>query len=302
MRSRSLFRGVFWSLIAVLLVFHLVAGWVFSGRIIDEGFTPNPDPIVVSQGDYTLSEVTYRSELGQFDAFYLPATGRTWVIHVHGLNATPAEPEPIFAALQGAGYPQLSIAYRNDEGQPADPSGYFQYGVTEWQELLGALEFARDNGAEDVVFAGYSTGAGHALSFVYRHNFDDIAGVITDSANIDMGSTIDYRGSLEDLAFGIPMPPTVAWVAKFFASLRININWKAIDYVEKSKRSLHVPVLAIHGTADDSIPISESEDLAEAQPDLVDLWEVEGAGHVGSFDTDHDGYVAHVLAFLQEVG
>jgi pimeloyl-ACP methyl ester carboxylesterase len=282
-------------------VVHAVAGWVFSSRIIDEGFTPNPDAVVVPNGEYELVEVTYASPVGDFDAWHLPASGDTWVIHVHGLNATPAEPEPLFAALQEAGYPQLAITYRNDEGQPDDPSGYFRYGSAEWEDILGAVEYARANGSRRIVLAGYSTGASHALSYVYRNNFDDTAGVITDSANIDVGSTIDHRGSLEELAFGIPLPPTVTAVAKFAASLRIDINWKSLDYIDKASRSLRVPVLAIHGTEDESVPIGQSIDLAATQPDLVELWQVEGAGHVESFQTDYDGYISRVLAFLQSV-
>jgi pimeloyl-ACP methyl ester carboxylesterase len=149
------------------------------------------------------------------------------------------------------------------------------------------------------VFAGYSTGASHALSFVFRHNFDDIAGVITDSANVDLGSTIDFRGSQEQLPLlPFQVPPTMAWVAKFFTSLRIDVNWKSLDYIEKSERSLQVPVLAIHGTADESVSVEQSIALEAAQPDLVDLIQVEAAGHVESFDVDYDGYVAAVLDFL----
>jgi hypothetical protein len=302
MSAKSVFRGVFWGLIALLLVVHIVGGWQYSNRIIDEAFTPDPGPVTLPDGDYELVEVTYRSALGEMDAWYLPSPGTTWVIHIHGLNATPAQPEVLFQPLQEAGYPQLAITHRNDENQPADPSGYHQYGSTEWEDVLGAVEFARENGAREIVFAGYSTGASHALSYVFRHNFDDIGGVITDSANIDFGATIDYRGSQEKLPL-IPLdvPPTMAWVAKFLTSLRIDVNWRSLDYVEKAERSLRVPVLAIHGTDDDSIPIDQSLELQEAQPDLVDVFEVEGAGHVESFDTDFDGYLAAVLAFLEEV-
>jgi pimeloyl-ACP methyl ester carboxylesterase len=303
MSARNVFRGIFWSLIAALLFVHVVGGWIYSNRIIDEGFTPDPNPIVVPEGPYELDQVTYETDLGPMDAWYLPASGTTWVIHIHGLNATPAEPAVLFPALQNAGYPQLAITYRNDEGEPADPSGYFRYGATEWQDVLGAVEYAKANGAEDVVFMGYSTGASHALSFAYRHNFDEIAGIIIDSGNIDMGATVDYRGSLEKLPLiPVHVPRTMTWVAKFFTSLRINVNWKSIDYIDSAKRSLRVPVLAIHGTDDESIPIDQSIDLADAQPDLVELYAVEGAGHVDSFNTDFDGYVSHVLAFLDEVG
>lgn len=302
MSGQSLFRGIFWGLIAVVVFAHIGGGWHYSNRIIGEEFTPDPDPVVVPNGDYALSEVTYRSDLGEMGAWYLPAPGTTWVIHVHGLNATPAEPEVLFQALQEAGHPQLSITYRNDENQPADPSGYHQYGATEWEDILGAVEFARDNGAREIVFAGYSSGASHALSYIFRHNFDDIGGVILDSPNIDLGWTVDFRGSQEDLPV-LPMsvPPTMAWVAKFFTSLRIDVNWKTLDYIERAERSLRVPVLVFHGTADDSTPIEQSITLEENQPELVDLIQVEGAGHVDSFNADFDRYLDEVLAFLQGV-
>lgn len=303
MSSRSVLRGIFWSLVALALVVHVAGGWLYSSRIIDEAFTPSPNPIVTPNGDFDLVEVTYSAEVGDMDAWYLPAAGPTWVVHIHGLNATPAEPEVLFGPLQEAGYPQLSIAYRNDEGQPPDPSGYFQYGAEEWEDVLGAVEYAKANGADDVVFMGYSTGASHALSFAYRHNFDEIAGIIIDSGNIDLGSTIDYRGSLEDLpVIPISVPPTMTWVAKFFTSLRIDVNWKTIDYIDGAERSLRVPLLAIHGTDDESIPIEQSIALSEAGPEYVEVWEVEGAGHVDSFNTDPEGYLSHVLAFLAEVG
>lgn len=302
MSGRNVFRGIFWILVAVVFFAHVVGGWAYSSRIIDQAFTPNPGAAEVPRGDYQLSEVTYRSSLGEMDAWYLPSPGTTWVIHVHGLGATPAEPEPLFSTLQEAGYPQISIAYRNDANQPADPSGLYQYGVTEWEDLSGAVTFARDNGAQEIVFSGYSSGASHVLSYVFRHDFDYIAGVIVDSANIDLGSTIDFRRSQEDLSvIPLSIPPTVAWVAKFFTSLRIDVNWRSLDYIDKAERSLRVPVLAFHGTEDESIPISQSAALEEAQPELVELVRVEGAGHVGSFETDLDGYTAAVLAFLQEV-
>ncbi|HJQ76900.1 MAG TPA: prolyl oligopeptidase family serine peptidase [Acidimicrobiia bacterium] len=303
MSGRRIFRGILWGLLALVLVVHVLGGWMYSDRIIDEDFTPAPAAAVIPVSDEVeLVEVQYESPLGIMDAWHLPASGDTWVIHIHGLNATPVQAQPLFAALQQAGYPQLSITYRNDEGQPTDPSGYHRYGTAEWEDVGGAVDFALANGAREVVFAGYGTGASHALSYVFRHNLDEIAAVITDSAHIDVGSTIDYRGTLEKLpVVGLEVPTTMAWVAKFFTSLRIDVNWKTLDYVDRAQRSLRVPLLAIHGTADESVPIAQSIALDQAQPDLVQLEQFEGAAHVGSFNTDHDRYVSTVLAFLDDV-
>ena len=302
MRSNNFFRNIFWGLVALLFVFHVAGGWYYSSRIIEEALVPSPGVIEEPSGGYIVEQVSYQSDVGDLDAWYMPASGSTWVVHVHGLNATPAEPEVLFEPLQEAGYPQLSLTYRNDEGQPADPSGYHRYGATEWADMLGAMEYARANGAEGVVFAGYGAGASHVLSFAYRHAFDDLVGIILDSPDIDFGATIDYRASIEQLPL-IPanVPVTVSWVAKFFTSMRADVNWKSLDYIDRSTRSLRVPVLAMHGAADDSVRVEQSQELAEAQPDTVRLVLFEEAGHVASFDSEFDRYLSEVLAFLSSI-
>jgi hypothetical protein len=246
--------------------------------------------------------VVYPTELGDMLAWHLPAVGATWVIHVHGKGATPAEAENLFAPLQQAGYPQLAISYRNDDGQPEDPSGYYQYGATEWEDVAAAVDFARANGADDVVLSGFSTGGAHILSYLYRHDIDDVKGAVLDSPNLDLGEAVDYAASMRDMpVIPINVPITVSWVAKFMTSLRIGVNWKTIDYVARAQESLRVPVLIHHGTDDKTVPYKVSEELEDASPDLVTLIPAQGADHVGAYDADPSGYVDSVLAFLAEV-
>ena len=303
MKLRITFWGVFWTLIGLALIFHVAGGWYFSSELIADGFEIDADELVPVTGDYELEEVSYATPVGAMAAWYLPAEGTTWVIHVHGKGATPAEAEPMFAPLQDAGYPQLAITYRNDDGQPQDPSGYYQYGATEWEDVAGAVDYALANGAEEIVLNGYSSGGAHVMSFMYRQSLDTVKAVMLDSPNIDLSETVDYAASQRELPL-LPfnVPPTLSAVAQFFTSLRISVNWKSLDYVERSAVSLRQPVLVHHGTADLTVPISESIELAETQPDLVELIQVEGADHVGSFDADPDKYIAEVLGFLQEVG
>jgi uncharacterized protein len=303
MGLRSFLRGLFWTAVGLAVVFHLLGGWYFSGVLIEDAFVTDPDPVVLATGDFQLEEVTYATPMGGMDAWYLPAPGSTWVIHVHGKGATPAEGEHLFPVLQEAGYPQLSLTYRNDEGQPEDPSGHYQYGATEWEDIAGAMEHARMNGATNVVFLGFSTGGAHILSFAYRHNLDRVKGIILDSPNLDMSETVDFAASKRELPL-LPfnVPPTLSATAKFMTSLRIGVNWRSLDYVSRAEGSLRVPVLVIHGTDDETIPVSSSVRLAETAPDLVGLVQFTGAGHVGSYESDSDRYLAEVLNFLQEVG
>ncbi len=303
MTSRSFFKGLLWTLVALVLVFHVAGGWYFSGVLIDDAFVPDPDPIEMpaSAGDLGIEEVTYESPLGEFDAWYIPASGDTWVIHVHGKGATPAEAEPLFEPLQEAGYPQLSITYRNDEGQPADPSGYYQYGVTEMHDVAGAVDYALESGASGVVLYGYSTGGAHVMSYAYRNAVGSVRGLILDSGNLDMGNTVDTEAARRDLPV-IPatVPPTLSWVAKFITSLRMGVNWQTINYIAQAE-ALRAPTLLIHGDADETIPVDQSRRFAEAAPDRARLVVFEGSGHVDSVVDDPDRYLSEVLSFLQSV-
>jgi hypothetical protein len=298
-RLRITLWGIVWTLIALAIVFHLAGGWYFSEELIEDGFDPEPDPITLVQGDYELEEVSYTSPLGSMDAWHIPAEGTTWVIHVHGLGATPAEAEPLFAPLQDAGYPQLSIAYRNDEGQPADPSGHYQYGATEWEDVSGAADLALASGAETLVLSGFSTGAAHVMSFLSREPREAVIGVLLDAPNVDFGRTVDYAAGQRELPLiPVAVPPTLSATAKFLTSLRIGVNWKLLDYVADADETVRQPVLIHHGTEDLSVPLETSIDLAAVNPDLIRLIQVEGAGHIESYDIDRQGYVDSVLGFL----
>lgn len=302
MSARSLFRGLFWTLVALALVFHVAGGWYLSDEVIEDWFVPNPSPIAAPSGDYRLVEVTYEGPLGEMDAWHLPGSRSTWVIHVHGRGTTPAEAEHLFAPIQDAGYPQLAITYRNDDGQSSDPSGYYRYGSTEWEDIEAAMAFAQDNGATGVILSGFGAGASHVLSFAFKNNPDIIKGLVLDSPNANIGEVIEFGASKREIP-GVPIfvPPSVTWVAKFITSLRIDVNWKTIDYVERADTSLRRPVLIHHGVEDETVPVSQSISLVEAAPDLVDLIQVKGAGHVETYAGDPERYVEEVLGFLRQV-
>lgn len=299
MTLRSFVRTLFWSLIALAIVFHVAGGWYFSGELIEDAFVLDGDSIEVPSGDYELEVVEYETELGPMDAWYLPANGDTWVIHVHGLGATPAEAEPMFQPLQDAGYPQLAITYRNDQGQPEDPSGYYQYGTTEYEDVSDAVEYAVAQGAEKIFFNSYSTGAAHTLGFMFREFQDRVIGAHFDAPNIDFGETVNHAASQRELPLiPVAVPESLSAVAKFMTSLRIGVSWDSLDYVETSATSLQTDVLVHHGTADLRVPIETSIDFVDAVPGSVHLIQVQGAGHIESYDADPEKYVDEVLNFL----
>jgi dipeptidyl aminopeptidase/acylaminoacyl peptidase len=66
---------------------------------------------------------------------------------------------------------------------------------------------------------------------------------------------------------------------------------------------LEVPILLIHGDADDRVPISHSRDFAEAlheAGDIVELAEFPGMGHFEVLDPQHESWT-RTVAFLDRV-
>lgn len=259
-----------------------------------------PDDFATALGlDLDAQDVEYQSPLGPMDAVFIPGSSDTWAVLVHGKNANPREAMRLGAELSTAGYPVLAITHRNDRDQPADASGFHRYGVTEWEDLEGAVDYALAQGAERVVLGGLSTGGAVILSFLENSDrASAIAGVVLDSPNIDFGATVSHVAARRKLPLiGLPVPSSLTWVAKTIGSLRFRVDWDSIDYISRAD-SLKTPILIVHGTEDPSVPIETSRELAASRPDLVTLVEFEGAKHVQSWNLDQERYREEVVTFV----
>lgn len=250
-----------------------------------------------SSAGLTARPAVYETPLGPMDAWEVDGDDRRWVIHVHGKGVTPREAIRLLRPLAASGYHQLAISYRNDPGEPSDPSGLYQYGHTEWEDLSGAISYALDHGASEIILAGYSTGGAIISSYLLRTSGGPVVAAVLDSPNLDMAETVALHASRRSLPFGIPIPPTLTAVARAFAALRIDVNWETIDYTSRAER-IRVPVLVVHGTADDWVPVETSRHFAEANPGKVTLVEFPGAGHVESWNSDPVRYEGVVLDFV----
>jgi len=300
-----IWRGFLVVLAVAVLAAHVLGGWYFSGEIVDRVFTPPaaaseiPDSWMFAtpqEAGLDVTEIQYDSPIGPMDAWVVDGTRSEWIIHVHGRAAGREEALRAMVFLDEAGYHQMAITYRNDPGQPVDASGEYRYGVTERDDLAAAVEYAREQGATDIVLYGYSTGAAISMAYAIRQPIGSVSAMIFDAPNIDLEETVDFEASQEELA-GLPLPFTVTATAKFFAALRSDINWRTFDYVDRSA-ALSMPVLVFHGTEDLTVPLETSRQLAEARSDLVRFEVVEGAGHVQSYNADPASYRLQVLDFL----
>jgi pimeloyl-ACP methyl ester carboxylesterase len=252
-----------------------------------------------------VSEVTYQSPQGRFAAWFVPGkhlTARTWAILVHGKGGSRTEMFRMTRATLAAGLPSLDITYRNDAGQPRDPSGYYQYGITEWRDLEGAVAYAGDHGAERVVLGADSMGGSIVASYL-RHRDSGptpmpVTAVVLDAPMLDFGTTISFGARQLEVPVLGHIPESLTWIAKKIAAARYDVDWAALDYLSDTSW-LTMPALVFHGTADKTVPIATSRELAEDKSRLVTLVETSGVEHVRSWNADPTSYDARIRRFLR---
>jgi uncharacterized protein len=249
-----------------------------------------------------VTDVTYQTPIGPMGAWLVEPNGEAssrWAIHLHGWRNDRREAIRTLNTFAEAGMTSLVVEYRNDQGAPADPTGHYRFGRSEWADVGAAVDYALAAGADDVVLVGYSTGAAAILAFLEQSaRRDAVAGVVFDSPNIDFGRAVKNNAAHRKLVGPVPLPPTLTAVAMWIADLRFDVGWKAIDYAGDT---VDVPGLVFQGSEDGTVPPSVAADFAAANPDTVTLIET-GADHVASWNENPDRYEAALAGFLASLG
>lgn len=240
-------------------------------------------------------EITYDAPLGPTRAWVVPGgDGRRWAVMCHGWTAERRELVRLLPAFHRQGFTSMVIDYRNDIGAPLDPSGRYRFGLSEWEDLEAAVGLVPDS-VGNVVLAGCSTGGALVMRFLEKSSLAGrVDAVVLDAPNIVLADTLRH-------ATDSPVSQQMFRVGLWLAELRWQVGWAAADYVSRAEQILRVPALVFHGTADGTVPLSESQQLAARVPHLVELVETENAGHVMSWNADPDRYEAILEGFLGRI-
>ncbi len=257
--------------------------------------------VFVYQGDpestlgVAYEDVRISSQVGPLPAWFVAGQRMTWVLIIHGYNATREQSLCILPLLVNLGFPVLNISYRNDPGAPPSFDHLYHLGDTEWQDVEASVRYARGHGAVDIVLYGWSMGGCMVETFLQRSSYaTQVRAVILDSPILSW-----HAATIRLMHDMIHVPLWFLNVVEWIIARR-GINFSALNYLHLAHQRT-LPTLLFHGSIDTLAPVTSSDTFAQACPDLITYQRVNGVDHAQEWNADPQAYEDALKTFLTRV-
>ncbi|TIH33800.1 alpha/beta hydrolase [Subtercola vilae] len=228
-----------------------------------------------------------------------------WAIHVHGIRTTKMNAVRTVPPFQSSGATSLVVSYRGDGEGPSTGQSGAMLGLTEWEDVEAAIDYAINNGARRIVLVGWSMGASVVLLAAERSAHNGlIAGILLVSPAVEWRTIMSYRAQ----KMGIPLPRLCSRLAELvlstpglcrLAGLAAPIDFTMLDWTHPGR--VTVPVFAVHSDGDQTIPLQLSRTFADNNPDLVDLHITADADHSWEYNVGPENFNQAIQAWAEMI-
>lgn len=226
--------------------------------------------------------------------YYHTGTGAPIVILAHGYRGNSqrdfAGGADMFLKM---GYNLLLIDHR---AHGESGGRVISFGIKERFDICDWAAYATDRFGKEskILLAGVSMGGACVLMAAGEELPDTVKGVLADCPYSSPLEIISRVGAKK----GLPAPLVKAFStvgARLFGGFSLR-SYSASVAVERTK----LPILIIHGDADDFVPLSMSEELKRKNPSII-LKTVRGADHAVAYLADTEGYISEVKRFTEQI-
>lgn len=305
---------VFAALLVCAAAFFLLVAWKVSGMILHPRVFAY-DAVVdeeIKRGHFTrewfdanvrLTEFTLRSDFG-YDLHLAVwpsdqppfADGRKRVaVLVHGFTYALLGQIKYATMLHALGFDCVLYDHRN---HGLSGKSTTTMGLNEAKDLAQVCAWARERYGEDAVLGTLGESMGAATVMLHAKDDHNLAFAVEDCGFSDFYALLGY---VLPHRFRLPAFPTLPLV-NLFCRLRAGISLKQIRPADALKACSHVPMLFVHGDADELIPYHMMQACFGAKTGEKETWLVPGARHADSYRADPQGYFAHLTGFLKKHG
>ncbi|MGE5701529.1 MAG: alpha/beta hydrolase [Clostridia bacterium] len=288
--AKFTFIAIILLLVTGLLTVSGVVGWKLAH--------PAKRPIALTPDQFQLpyQDIQFSSRLDQTNlrGWLIPSgESKRIVIFAHGyrMNRSAEKPAlPTAKALHDAGIATLLFDFRNSGESDGVMTSVGQF---EKSDLLGAVDFAKSKGYEQIGLMGFSMGA--ATTLLTAPESPDVAAVVADSPFSDLRPYLEENLPVWSNLPSFPFTPLILWEIPLVAG----VDLEQVRPIQTIRQLQQKPVLLIHTKGDDKIPVQHSEKLkASVDSAATELWVTSGTRHVGSFEELQGQYLEKVTQFF----
>lgn len=173
---------------------------------------------------------------------------------------------------------------------------YITFGVLESRDVQGWVKYHNEHfGCHPILLSGLSMGASTVLYLADRDLPENVKGIIAD-CGFTSPKEIIAKVFKDTVHFGAG---PFLWATDLFARVLAGFSLYERDSRKSLKKS-RLPVLLVHGGADDFVPCEMTEQAYAACTSPKGMFLVEGAGHGISYLVDTPGYRKRVIDFLRK--
>lgn len=280
--------------VSLSLFLALIGAWVILSTVAEQViFHPrrwDVGPSPAARG-WVYENVAFKDAAGlTLRGWWIPGASDATLVMVHGWTSSRREPYDKSQYLHDAGYNLLVFDLR---GHGRSDGGYTTMSWLEPGDVRAAVTYAAARSHGPIALIGYSMGAATAV----REAASDprVAAVVEDSGFSSMAEVFraDFQGFTH-----LPYQPFALGV-QAIAALDLHVNPGSVRPVDQAAQ-MRVPLLAVIGTADRTVPPDQGYAIYAAVTGPKQLLVVPGAGHTAAYDVDRPLYTSTVLGFLKQ--
>ena len=168
-------------------------------------------------------------------------------------------------------------------------------GAFESKDLATVCAWARERFGEDAVLGTHGESMGAATVMLHAKEDKRLAFVVEDCGFSDFYTLLRY---ILPHRFHLPVFPILP-MARLFYRMRAGVFFESVHPAAALHDAAHVPMLFIHGDADELVPAYMMQVCFDAKAGEKQKWLVPGAPHAGCYRTDTQGYHQHLRSFLK---
>lgn len=300
-KPKKLWKRITWiSVTAIILIAFIVCVGI-SVHVGNEMTHPEKKPIDQYPSDYGMDydDISFVSDDGETNlsgwVVHPESDAKMTIIFGHGYKGNRIEDH---ISLMDMAQELLNEDYRVvmfDFRYAGESEGEMStVGAKEQLDMLGAINWAKDEYDEPIGLVGMSMGGSTAILAAAQS--DDVVGVVADSSFSDLEDYLKVNLPVWSDLPDFPFTPMILTIMPMITDL----DPKEASPISVLDDIAPRPILFIHNEGDGSIPYTESELMVEQHPEHFSLWLTEGDGHVKSFEQNTEEYIERVDEFFME--